>query len=192
MRARWSETPGAVDLHLVPLSGLPFSGEDPPRSSDKSDWEHHAIDFIQSIRGLDGRFIDQFVTALAPLIATVAIHGQGMRLATRLFQRFRGDRQADKLAEASTLVVIGVVAVMLATHFLEIAAWAVFFILADIIPSLDAAMYFSISSYSTLGVSGIVLEDRWRGIAGFETMTSMLMFGWSTAVLVSVVNDQHH
>jgi len=165
-------------------------GDDPSRSSDKSDWEHRAIDFVQSIRGLDGRFIDQFVTALAPLIATVAIHAQGMRLARRLFQRFRGDRQGAKLAETSTIVVIGVVAIMLATHFLEIMAWAVFFILADIIPAADAAMYFSISSYSTLGVSGIVLEDRWRGIAGLETMTSMLMFGWSTAVLVSVVNEQ--
>ena len=130
------------------------------------------------------------MTALAPLIVTVTIHAQGMRLARSLFRRFRGDRQGSKLTETSTLVIIAIVTIMLATHFLEIMAWAVFFILADIVPAPDAAMYFSISSYSTLGVSGIVPEDRWRGIAGLETMTSMLMFGWSTAVLVSVVGER--
>jgi hypothetical protein len=48
-------------------------------------------------------------------------------------------------------------------------------------------MYFSVGSYTTLGSEGIMLHGRWRGFGGFEAMTAMLMFGWSTAVLASIV-----
>ncbi len=110
-----------------------------------------------------------------------------MSLAAWISGRLAGNGERGTRKCPSTLVVIAVVTVMLTTHFLEIVTWAAFFFLTGIVPGADAAMYFSINSYSTLGASGIVLEDRWRGIAGIETMVAMLMFGWSTAVLVSVV-----
>ena len=119
------------------------------------------------------------------MMVTVALHAQGMTLAKWVFNSLTDHRRSDGRERSSTLVMIAVVAVMLATHFLEIVAWAVFFVLTDILPNPDAAMFFSINSYTALGASGIVLESRWRGIAGIETMVSMLMFGWSTAVLAN-------
>jgi hypothetical protein len=119
------------------------------------------------------------------MMVTVALHAQGMTLAKWVFNSLTDHRRSDGRERSSTLVMIAVVAVMLATHFLEIVAWAVFFVLTDILPNPDAAMVFSINSYSALGASGIVLEGRWRGIGGIETMVSMLMFGWSTAVLAN-------
>jgi len=119
------------------------------------------------------------------MMVTVAFHAQGMTLAKWVFNSLTDHRRSDGRERSSTLVMIAVVAVMLATHFLEIVAWAVFFVLTDILPNPDAAMVFSINSYSALGASGIVLEGRWRGIGGIETMVSMLMFGWSTAVLAN-------
>ncbi len=119
------------------------------------------------------------------MMVTVALHAQGMTLAKWVFNSLTAHRRSDGRERSSTLVMIAVVAVMLATHFLEIVAWAVFFVLTDILPNPDAAMVFSINSYSALGASGIVLEGRWRGIGGIETMVSMLMFGWSTAVLAN-------
>ena len=119
------------------------------------------------------------------MMVTVALHAQGMTLAKWVFTSLTDHRRSDGRERSSTLVMIAVVAVMLATHFLEIVAWAVFFVLTDILPNPDAAMVFSINSYSALGASGIVLEGRWRGIGGIETMVSMLMFGWSTAVLAN-------
>ena len=119
------------------------------------------------------------------MMVTVAFHAQGMTLAKWVFNSLTDHPRSDGRERSSTLVMIAVVAVMLATHFLEIVAWAVFFVLTDILPNPDAAMVFSINSYSALGASGIVLEGRWRGIGGIETMVSMLMFGWSTAVLAN-------
>ncbi len=121
------------------------------------------------------------------MIVTVALHAQGMKLAKWVIGSLVGTQESGERKRPSTLVVIAVVTVMLATHFLEIFAWAIFFVVTALLPNPDAAMYFSINSYTALGASGIVLEDRWRGIAGIETMVAMLMFGWSTAVLANVV-----
>ena len=80
---------------------------------------------------------------------------------------------------------------MLTTHYFEIVIWAWFYYLTDMIQNFKAAMYFSVQSYTTLGASNITLPGRWQGLGGFEALTAMLMFGWSTAMLVAVVNKVH-
>jgi hypothetical protein len=117
------------------------------------------------------------------MMVTVAIHAQGMTLCRWVFRKLMPN--AERRSRSTTLVMIAIVTAMLATHFLEICAWALFYMSTDILPNPDAAMFFSINSYTALGASGIVLEPRWRGIAGIETMVAMLMFGWSTAVLAN-------
>ena len=41
------------------------------------------------------------------------------------------------------------------------------------------------------GANNITLPGRWQGLEGFEALTAMLMFGWSTAMLVAVVHKVH-
>jgi hypothetical protein len=80
---------------------------------------------------------------------------------------------------------------MLAAHFAEVVLWATFYFSTGMLANLRDAMTFSINSYTTLGASGIQLTGRWRGFSGFEAMTAMLMFGWSTAVLAVVAQKTH-
>jgi hypothetical protein len=137
------------------------------------------------------RYAEQFLVALIPMIVTVVLHGHGMRLAGRCFKRF-GQRTAGRAHEGPhVIVIIAIVAIMLATHFIEVAAWAMFFLATNMLPDFITAMFFSINSYTTLGASNITLEGRWKGLDGFEAMTAMLMFGWSTAVLAAVVQKAH-
>lgn len=53
-------------------------------------------------------------------------------------------------------------------------------------------MNFSFSSYTTLGESAFALPLHWQGPGGFEAMSAMLMFGWSTAMLAAVVMKMHN
>jgi len=62
---------------------------------------------------------------------------------------------------------------------------------SGIIPNPMTAVYFSIASYTTLGACTVTLPDHWRGLGGFEAMAAMLMFGWSTAMLATVVARLH-
>jgi hypothetical protein len=147
----------------------------------------------QIISELHFRYIDQFLAALIPMIVTVILHGYGMGLASRSFRRF-GQHSAHGVRKDKgphIFLLVAIVAIMLATHFVEVVVWAAFYFAANMLPDVVTAMYFSINSYTTLGASNITLTGRWKGMDGFEAMTAMLMFGWSTAVLAAVVQKTH-
>ena len=147
----------------------------------------------QVMSELNFRYIDQFLAALAPMGVTVVLHAYGMGIAGQCFKRFgtRRGHGAQKDKGPHLFLLVAIVAIMLATHFIEVAAWAAFYWLANMLPDPITAMFFSINSYTTLGASNITLTGRWKGIDGFEAMTAMLMFGWSTAVLAAVVQKTH-
>jgi hypothetical protein len=135
------------------------------------------------------QYTEQFLTALLPMTFTVICHGFGMNLVRGYFKRFGTSASLRTMSRTTLLVVI--VAIMLATHYLEIIIWAQFYFAADMIQNVKAAMYFSVESYTTLGANNITLPGRWQGLEGFEALTAMLMFGWSTAMLVAVVHKVH-
>lgn len=149
-------------------------------------------DVTQIVSQLNHRYIDQFLVALLPMGVTVILHGYGMGLVAICLKRFGrrpGQRTPDK--GPHVLLLIAIVGVMLFTHFVEVFAWAVFYFATNMLHDFVNAMYFSINSYTTLGASNITLDGRWKGLDGFEAMTAMLMFGWSTAVLAAVVQRTH-
>ena len=135
------------------------------------------------------QYTEQFLTALLPMTFTVICHGFGMSVVRSYFKRF-GSAASMRSARRTTLLV-GIVAIMLATHYFEITIWAVFYFLADMIQNFKVAMYFSVESYTTLGASNMTLPGRWQGLEGFEALSAMLMFGWSTAMLVAVIQKVH-
>ncbi len=133
-------------------------------------------------------YLEQFFIALVLTSFTVLTHYAGMNWVRLHFRRFWS--QADQ-HRSRGLIMVGIVAIMMATHVFEVFVWAVFYFLRGLVPSWFSAMYFSIASYTTLGESDIVLPGNWRGLGSFESMNAMLMYGWSTAVLAAVVVKLH-
>ncbi len=144
---------------------------------------------VRFFSGLHFQYTEQFLTALVPMSLTVICHGFGMSLVRSYFKRFGAS--ASLRSARRTILLVVIVAIMLATHYLEITIWAWFYFATDMIQNFKAAMYFSVQSYTTIGASNITLPGRWQGLGGFEALTAMLMFGWSTAMLVAVVNKVH-
>jgi hypothetical protein len=153
--------------------------------------EHFFSEFSGLLEELHFRYTEQLLLALLPIAITVLIHARGMSLVSRCFKRFVPHSSPGARNRPHILLVIVVVSIILSTHFLEIVAWAIFYDLMNLLPDSERAMYFSMNIYSTMGASNIMLPERWRGIEGFEAITSMLMFGWSTAVLATVVQRLH-
>lgn len=141
----------------------------------------------QAIVAVDLEYGTQIVVALLPMAVTVVFHGLGIGMVHRFFRRHGKPLIKGPHPAARTAVLICIVAILLATHFVGVIVWAVFYVFMEMMPSAGAAMYFSVGSYTTLGSDGAKLLGRWRGFGGFEAMTAMLMFGWSTAVLASIV-----
>lgn len=147
---------------------------------------------VQLFRELHFQYTEQFLAALLPMALTVVIHGEGMGLASRCFRRFGRPPVGSKRAGPHVFVLIAIVGIMLATHFIEVSGWAWFYFATGMLTDFKSAMTYSINSYTTLGATSIELPGRWQGLGGFEAIAGMLMFGWSTALLAVVVARLHN
>ncbi len=80
------------------------------------------------------------------------------------------------------------VMILLVGHVLQVAMWAaLYFYDWDAFRTFGNAIYFSLASFTTLGASELTLPPQHRMVGAFESAAGMMMFGWSTALLVAVV-----
>ena len=137
--------------------------------------------------GLDLKYGKQVLAALLPMGLTVIFHGVGIDLVHRFFRRFGHPILKGPHRRARTAVIIGVVAILLLSHFFGAVVWAAFYFFMGLTNDMSHAMLYSLNFYTTAGASNIHLGKGWIGFGNFESMTAMLMFGWSTAVLAAIV-----
>ena len=137
--------------------------------------------------GFDFRYLEQLLVALVLASATVFIHGLGMKWVRGYLRRSQALVEAQRRSDSHLMTMVGIVGIMILTHSAEIVIWALFYRLRGLITPWVSAVYFSLASYTTLGESTITLPVHWQGLGGFEAMVAMLMFGWSIAMLATVL-----
>ena len=121
--------------------------------------------------------------------ACVAIHGLGMILGLRWLGRTRPAHHQHHFSLPRMFwMLVRVVYGLLLLHLLEILVWAVCYDLSGCFPDFATSFYYSATSYSTAGYGDVIPPDDWRILGAVEAVTGILMFGWSTGVLFSVVN----
>jgi hypothetical protein len=127
------------------------------------------------------------LSALGLTVVTVIIHGAGtvasVGRAARLWTGCR-DRPGRFGAE---LVMAQLVGTLLLLHLTEAGVWALFFVLVGGLPDFESAVYFSLTSYTTVGYGDVVLLEPWRLLGPIEAAVGVLMLGWSTGVLVAAI-----
>ncbi len=121
--------------------------------------------------------------------ACVAIHGFGMILGLRWLGRFWPRKTGDFTPMLTFWFLVRLVYGLLLLHLLQITVWAAFYQLDGCFPDFETSFYYSATSYSTVGYGDVILSHEWRILGSIEAVTGVLMFGWSTGVLFTVV---HH
>ena len=117
---------------------------------------------------------------------TVIVHFVGLLALMWLLRsrghRFRAHESAIGQGAAIVFVVLGLVAI----HTIEIWLYAVVYFALGALAEFEAALYFSTTSFTTIGYGDVVLEKKWRLLSAIEGANGLLLFGWSTAFLFSV------
>ena len=67
----------------------------------------------------------------------------------------------------------------------EVAIWAVAFVLIGFFDDFETAIYFSTSTFATVGFGDVAPSHDWRLLAAIEGIAGFLIIGWSGAFLVT-------
>jgi hypothetical protein len=92
------------------------------------------------------------------------------------------------MAGFRVLRVSCIVLLMFVTSVLEVLAWAAAYLALNAIEGFEQAVYFSMVTFTTLGYGDVLLDEHWRLLASFEAANGILMFGWSTAIVMAAVH----
>jgi len=88
------------------------------------------------------------------------------------------------------LILIGTALAVVFLHALEIIVWAQAYRLilpANELATLEEAVYFSFVTFTTLGYGDITLSEGYRLLSGIQALNGIILVGWSTAMIFSVV-----
>jgi hypothetical protein len=72
-------------------------------------------------------------------------------------------------------------------HTVEAAAWAVVYVMLGALPDFKSALLYSLGAMTTYGHVDIVLEPHWQVMGALEALNGLMLFGLTTAFLISVV-----
>lgn len=129
----------------------------------------------------------QLTLATAMVIATAMTHLLGLAILTRILRShsrmFRRLRIMPlTLLLAATVGIIGI-------HTVEIWFYAALYLGLGALGHFEEALYFSTVTYASIGYGDVLLPHQWRILGAIEGAAGIIMLGWSTAYLVSLLTQ---
>jgi voltage-gated potassium channel len=120
--------------------------------------------------------------ALLLIVLSVAIHA--VTLARMMVHLIDSNHlRVLNVFRAHALVLSLVFTVLLASHLAQAGLWGVAYYAIGGFDDFATSLYFSLSSYTTVGYSDAVLPQHQRLLGPLEAATGVLMFGWSTGYI---------
>jgi voltage-gated potassium channel len=131
-------------------------------------------------------FLQQGGTAALLVIFTLCVQCAGMGVLIH-WARSRAARGIYQLGLLdSALLMIRFTSVMFAMHALQIVLWAAFY-RGWCLSNWESSLYFSATSYATIGATDVGVPRTWRLMAPLESVIGMLMCGLSVSFLFAIV-----
>jgi voltage-gated potassium channel Kch len=131
---------------------------------------------------------------LAPLVisaliatVTIAVHMTGLGVLMAVMRsRSRHIRPLENTWRQAAFIIL-IVLGLFVIHAIEIWSYAGLYLILGIFQDLETALYFSTSTFTTLGYGDVIIDTQWRLVAAIEGVNGFLLLGWSTAFLVTII-----
>lgn len=85
------------------------------------------------------------------------------------------------------LPISGTFLALVFSHTLQVWLWAASFVGLGALQETEEAIYFSLVTYTTVGYGDVILDDAHKIFGAMASVTGVLNFGVSTAVLINVI-----
>ncbi|MEW9805269.1 potassium channel family protein [Mesorhizobium marinum] len=120
----------------------------------------------------------------AVISATVIIHLIGLIAVTDVTASVTGRLNLHRRWIGVISMILSVLGIFLVMS-VEIWLWAVFHFFFGVVPDFATALYFSTTTFATVGYGDVIPAEEWRLFAALEGVNGFLLIGWSTAYLVA-------
>jgi len=121
--------------------------------------------------------------------ATVLVHFWGLMLLTWAVSGGGSHLRAhESRSRAALIILLGVFGVF-ALHTVEIWLYAALYAVLGETADFDQALYFSTTTFASLGLGDVVLSPRWRLVSAIEGANGVILFAWSTAFLMTLTRQ---
>lgn len=130
----------------------------------------------------------QLCIASLVVATTVLMHLLGLAALLAILRRHRHASSRWLALTVNSLVILLAAFGLFGLHSIEIWTWAGVYLLLGAFPDLEQALYFSTSTYVTIGYGDLVLPKGSRILGSIEGASGIILIGWSTAFFFSVVD----
>ena len=130
----------------------------------------------------------QLAIATATVAVTVLVHLIGLAVLLAILRRHRHVSQVLIASFVNGVAILLAAFGLFALHAVEIWLWAALYLLLKAFPNLEQALYFSTSTYVTIGYGDVVLPVGSRILGVIEGANGIILIGWSTAFFFSIVD----
>jgi len=121
------------------------------------------------------------------IFLTTMVHAGGMSLALRPVVGSPPNPEGSRSHFNRMFRIARVVLIMYLVAIIEVLVWSTAYLALDAVEGFEKALYFSAVTFTTLGYGDVVLEGSRRILSSIEAINGIIMFGWSTAIVIAGV-----
>ncbi len=85
-------------------------------------------------------------------------------------------------------MLVAIVLGIFLAHIIQIWIWAAFYLYVGVFDTLESSLYFSTTTFTTVGYGDVFLGEDWRLVGSFESANGLILIGWSTAFIFEVMS----
>ena len=132
--------------------------------------------------------VHQLMLATLVVGTTVIVHLVGLAILLAVLRRYRRAERRILIVLLNGAAILVAAFGLFALHSVEIWIWAGVFQWLGAFADFEHALYFSTSTYVTIGYGDIVLPPGLRILGAIEGASGIILIGWSTAFFFSIVD----
>jgi hypothetical protein len=132
--------------------------------------------------------LKELVVAFAIVAVCLMLHVFSIVLMAEWLVEHRAKRGRTLRTSGFVVLLTASFSVIIILHMVEIAIWAIFYFMRSLFADFETSLYFSTTSYTTIGYGDVVLPPAWRMLGGIEGVSGVLLCGLSTAFVFAIVN----
>jgi len=123
----------------------------------------------------------------AAVLSTILIHALALAATVNFFRCVARLGRAGVSYLIDITIVVLVISFAFVAHVIEVALWALLFMICGEFQEFGPAYYHSAVNYTTLGYGDVIMTPPWRLLGPVEAADGSLMFSVSTAMIFVII-----